>query len=405
MQANRQKKTAKSAISIVIDRWHAGLIGPYGNAWISTPALDALAADSVVFDRHFATSLKLAAIAESHWGPNGQMLESLAGLGVRTMLFTDSEEIAQLPATENFKDRYLVTAPVNAQIADEPEETHLFRFFAEMVELAEQASEQPYFLWCFFESLGKLWDFPHAYRNRYHEEGDPEPYAGLAVPYLDTTSSPDFSIHPDDYQAVLETYAGGVTLLDDALSGVLDYLAGGELGSETLLALTAARGFSLGEHGILGIPPAETLDPEPLWEETTHLPLLIRFPDKSAQTVRCSALTEPADLRHAMEQWFGNPMPTSLLDLATETCDALREELVIETDSASALVTPNWLLRCPRRDKNSTTIHSCELYVKPDDRWEVNDVASRCAEIVQELLDQWRNGTKKLQDAFHHFDK
>src|ERR671912_921502 len=31
-------------------RW----LGPYGNEWVSTPALDALACQAVVFDHHFA---------------------------------------------------------------------------------------------------------------------------------------------------------------------------------------------------------------------------------------------------------------------------------------------------------------------------------------------------------------
>ncbi len=34
----------------------------------------------------------------------------------------------------------------------------------------------------------------------------------------------------------------------------------------------------------------------------------------------------------------------------------------------------------------------CELYAKPDDRWEVNDVSRRCPHIVESLaglLDQW----------------
>ena len=29
-------------------------LGPYGNAWVATPAADALACEAVVFDRHFA---------------------------------------------------------------------------------------------------------------------------------------------------------------------------------------------------------------------------------------------------------------------------------------------------------------------------------------------------------------
>src|SRR5262249_41694169 len=36
---------------------HLGYLGCYGNDWISTPAIDRLAAEGVVFDQHFADCL------------------------------------------------------------------------------------------------------------------------------------------------------------------------------------------------------------------------------------------------------------------------------------------------------------------------------------------------------------
>src|SRR5438270_232315 len=44
----------------------AGAIGPYGNRWIDTPTLDALAAGGVVFDWHFAAHPDRSA-AEGAW--------------------------------------------------------------------------------------------------------------------------------------------------------------------------------------------------------------------------------------------------------------------------------------------------------------------------------------------------
>src|SRR5262245_52331192 len=36
---------------------HLGYVGCYGNDWVSTPALDWLAAEGVVFDQHYADTL------------------------------------------------------------------------------------------------------------------------------------------------------------------------------------------------------------------------------------------------------------------------------------------------------------------------------------------------------------
>jgi hypothetical protein len=51
----------------------------------------------------------------------------------------------------------------------------------------------------------------------------------------------------------------------------------------------------------------------------------------------------------------------------------------------TAIRTPAWYLR---------VAPAAELYVKPDDRWEVNNVAVRCPEIVEGLsqeLNRYRN--------------
>ena len=39
---------------LVIDNLHLGFLSCYGNDWIDTPALDRLAAEGVVFDRHYS---------------------------------------------------------------------------------------------------------------------------------------------------------------------------------------------------------------------------------------------------------------------------------------------------------------------------------------------------------------
>ncbi|HEY1068570.1 MAG TPA: sulfatase-like hydrolase/transferase, partial [Pirellulales bacterium] len=42
-----------AVVCLVVDRLHAGYLGSYGNAWIETPELDRLAAESTVFDSAF----------------------------------------------------------------------------------------------------------------------------------------------------------------------------------------------------------------------------------------------------------------------------------------------------------------------------------------------------------------
>ncbi len=49
-----------------------------------------------------------------------------------------------------------------------------------------------------------------------------------------------------------------------------------------------------------------------------------------------------------------------------------------------AIRTENWSLRCQAR-RSQEPERGRQLYVKPDDRWEVNDVAARLPDVADAL--------------------
>src|SRR5438067_401782 len=58
--------TSMKVLVVTVRGWHLGYLGCYGNDWISTPALDRLAAEGVVFDQHLA-DVPEAATARRTW--------------------------------------------------------------------------------------------------------------------------------------------------------------------------------------------------------------------------------------------------------------------------------------------------------------------------------------------------
>ena len=78
--------------------------------------------------------------------------------------------------------------------------------------------------------------------------------------------------------------------------------------------------------------------------------------------------------------WRGPPSPTgvSLLPLVRGKPNRPATGSSLPARRERAIRTPAWYLR---------KAEPPELYVKPDDFWEVNDVAVRCQEIVECLLD------------------
>ena len=392
-----------NAICLVIDRLHQGFLGAYGNTWIETPAIDRLAAESFVFDQMLVDSPQLGPLYRSFWQgwhalapaaghactvPDRPALPALLReAGVNCTLLSDDRAVIEHPLAIEFDDCIQIDPPWQSQMAAEGayEETHLARCFLQIIDWVQTRAKgthgrRPFFLWCHLGSLGTTWDAPPECRERYWDESDP--------PLLATADVPDRMLQagfdPDELLVYTQAYAGQIALLDTCLGGFLDVLDEHPAAHKTLLALTASRGFPMGEHLRLG--PCD----EALHGELVHVPLALRFPagiagDRLGATARSQALVEPADLWATLLDYWriaaAPPSPTgvSLLPLVREEPVATRDRLVVAGPGQErAIRTPAWYLR---------KAEPPELYAKPDDLWEVNDVAVRCQDVVDCLLD------------------
>jgi hypothetical protein len=101
--------------------------------------------------------------------------------------------------------------------------------------------------------------------------------------------------------------------------------------------------------------------------------------------MRSQSLVEPADLWATLLEWWNvegaphSPTAGSVLPLVRGQADLLHDRLCIAGGAGGrAIRTPAWYLRAGLEP---------ELFAKPDDRWEVNDVASRCREVAEYLQD------------------
>ncbi len=391
-----------NAIILVVDRLHAGYLGAYGNTWIQTPAFDRLAAESFVFDQAFIDSPKPDSLYRALWLGRHALLPAtsqespilvalLSGAGITTALVTDEEALIRNPWATAFADLIEIpgatrTSPFAAVgdltgvetcspcLAATVEETHLARCFAQMIDWLESPRE-PYLLWCHLRGLAAPWDAPIDFRRAYADSGDPEPSQTAEVPCYKLMKDRD----PDELLAVSHSYAGQVGLLDACLGALGEYLLSSPAGKETLLVVLSARGFPLGEHQRIG--PVN----DALHAELVHVPLLVRFPSGLGAAVRSQALVEPDDLWATLLDWWEiprrpeSPTARSLMPLVREEAEIVRDCLLIAGEiDERAIVTPSWFLRAGETP---------ELFVQPDDRWQVNNVANRCPDIV-ELLEE-----------------
>ena len=372
-----------NAICLVIDRLHAGFLGAYGNGWIETPELDRLASESLLLEQALIDTPRLETLYRSYWqgwhalAPPPQnrptLMELLSAADVKSTLLTDERLVARHALALEFDEIVEIDPSWQPQTAEVIDETQFARCFALLIDWLHSA-HGPFLLWGHLGSLGMTWDAPPEYRRAYWEPGDPEPSASAEVP--DRFLPKDF--HPDETWAVSQVYAGQVSLLDACIGALLEFLHSSPLGRDTLLVLTSARGLPLGEHRRIG--PCD----EAIYGEVVQVPWMMRFPDGRGAAVRSQALVEPSDLcATLLDYWQAPDVPTaptgaSLLCLASDERSTLRDRMCVAEGSQRAIRTPAWYLRAAEQP---------ELFAKPGDRWEVNDVANRCQEVVESLLD------------------
>jgi Sulfatase len=413
-----------NAICLVIDRLHVGYLGCYGNSWIRTPTFDRLAAEGFAFDRALTDSPRLAEVYESYWSGihglwrrgrpvRGCLPRELAAAGVSTTLVTDDARLAGHPRAGEFAALVNLASAPPVQSAETVEQTQLARLFAGACDALDSARE-PFCLWMHAGALDHVWDAPFELRDLYAEEDEPAPPELVAVPRQLLGDDHD----PDQRWGMCQAYAAQVSLVDLCLSALLEWFSANPAGRRTLLVVTAPRGFPLGEHGRVGAWD------EALHAELVHVPWLIRFPDLWGATGRSPALVQPADLAATLLDWFGLPAAPrggtglSLLPLVENEETVLRDRACVTAgDGEQGICTPAWYLRVTTAVEESRTGSqpdancggkagpgtmavpiaspassdtampsvTVRLYKKPDDLWEVNDVADRCVEVVDAL--------------------
>jgi arylsulfatase A-like enzyme len=376
----------------------ADSLGWYGNPRVETPALDALAAAGIVFDHHFADAADPAG-ARRAWrtgryvvpgaeppAEGADLLAVLHARGVATTLIADE---SRAPAG-SFADGWQVVERIPATGDETPLERTVA---AARSALRRLESADGWLLWVDLAKPLPPWDVPAEFAEHYfrdevldHEEGDDEEAVELEplTPLPDPLLGP---VDPEDdtlYLRIQGSYSGAVTYLD---AGLAELLRG--VGDDVIVIVTADIGFALGEHGVVG--------PGLAWpaESVTQLPLVVRLPVRAEAGRRVPALTQAVDLAPTLATLFGATFPDAhghdLAPLIRGDAETVRPYAVSWTVAGDklgrALRTPEWSLLLPAAEGESVS----RLHVRPDDRWEVNDVRQHHLELVEGLERTLRN--------------
>jgi arylsulfatase A-like enzyme len=373
-----------SALVLVIDRLGAAWLGPYGNTWLDTPNFNRLAAQSVLCETALADSPDLAAVCRSYWTgrhalepvhDDGNSVLRLATVAGKTsLLLTDDPQVFDHPLTAGFSDRRITPAPANTSSAESIEQSELFAFF-DAARAALHEPTRPDIMWLHARGMNGPWDAPLELRYQFADEDDPDPPHFIDPPELKLGDNFD----PDQQLGFVQAYAGQVVLLDMCLGLLLDAIDEHPLWRDALLVVTSPRGYPLGEHNRIGACDSA------LYGELLHVPCFIRIPGNEHALTRVRSILQPHDIAALVVESCGGNLAGE--QRASRLLGELRGKgegpnvACAIGPGQSAIRTPAWFMRQSR----SIDEPRQELFAKPDDRWEANEVSSRCSDAVELL--------------------
>lgn len=386
----------RNAIVLLIDGLNPSYLSAHGCTWINTPAFDQLAADSIVFERAVTESVDsqkaLAAfLKERHAGlvqhgddGSSSGLSALAEAGVHRMLLTD--DVAAMAGMESDFDQVIELGQAKRaeelESADDIGDTFLAQCFAGVItELPKQSA--PYLAVIHLTNLAHIWDAPLEMRDKYRDEEDPEALQGVAA----VQQSGDFD--PDEILGVTHAYGAQLETLDTCLDVFLQEMQLDGLWENTRLVLAGLRGFPLGHRGQVGHAMNH------LTSDACRVPLWVRPADAEKEflcAARTHELTAISEWLSIATQWILGKKDARM-ELALQNCADESQwnchGIVVCEDAAAAIWTPAWLLV----EKEGLI----ELFVKPEDRWDVNPVQDRCRGVAENLAEMLADACLKLR--------
>lgn len=404
--------TVSRAIVICLDRLSRRCLGCYGHEWIETPHLDRLASRAIVFDQHFVSPHRAVDLNESRLPPALDGWRDL-GVSVRVLREESSEPDAEFAHADQ--------SPFGKLVARAEQE----------VRMLARESASSWLLW--LQSAGVDW--PCVAASEFAELYADELNGNDHLP--SETSDADEDADADKVDPLREAevaYAACVTQLDHLLGRLLAAIQREFGDHQPLLILTALSGESLGEAESLPLSHVDTSAPEAGWrlrDELVHTPLLVAHPACGTLGSRRQELVEWRDVLATLHDWF-RPIHTSddfsessmttggasLLPLIQNETVAWRDALFLaDGDGNAAIRTTECLLveatpsalseddlssREPVKSSHSEMEPQLRLYVKPEDVWELNDVAdqhSETIELLQARLREWRDSSHENLDV------
>ena len=396
-----------NVILIISDTVRHDYCGCYGNTWVQTPNIDALARESALMSNFFSASFPTGPMRKdvfagrftftySNWSqPRAAeelvLAEMLEAKGIRTAFIGDTSNSPQY--RQGFDHEQVIGAhasklgqvPAKVKLPAAPRKLRIpmpriqnivrnamgwdgeadrrapRTMLAAHRWLEDQVgSHTPFFLWVDTFDPHEPWDQPRYYTEHY----DPG-YSGDEL--MEPAYEPAGYATKREIKHMRCMYAGKLTMVDRWIGHLLDGVKRMGLADDTAILFTSDHGFYHGEHGLIGkvllSRRGAICGRWPLYDTIAHPPLLVKIPGLT-KGQKLATFCQPPDLTPTILDLMGVPVPPrvqgqSLLSVIRGQRKKIRDFAV-----SSCTYITDAQVRCPTCLRTSD-----HLYVYGGDEW------------------------------------
>jgi arylsulfatase A-like enzyme len=322
----------KNVLVIVVDTLRSDHLSAYGYSRITSPNIDQLARQGVLFENAFAaapwtfpshasmltgryphehgaeTGLQpldkrfttISEVFEANGRRTGGFSANRAfftrrlGLGRGFIHFEDVFNSVPDAAGRTFYGRFILTHVLRRfGFEDELGRKRAGEVTEAALKWIDSDRDKPFFAFLNYFDVHDPYDPPEPFRSKFEKPG----YRGGIINEFVGRYSPHLT--PAQLQGEIDAYDGAISYVDDSIGTLLAGIKTRGMLSDTLVVITSDHGESLGEHGLF-------LHRNALYRATLQVPLLFYWPGHIPAGIRVSQPVSNTELAATLADFLGD---------------------------------------------------------------------------------------------------
>ena len=306
----RQALTRSNVMLLVLDAARARELGCYGYGRATTPEIDRLAREGVVFDRAFTPAVYTLAAMSSVW--TSEYPDRHHGeVSFSSSLPKNRLTLAEILTARGIQTAGFVANAVAGRVGGFDRgfaEFHeLFQKYGSGADAFRQAlpawlranKDRRFFAYLHFREPHFPYDPPPPFDTQFGPDGPIARNVRREMGWITEANQGRRPLSADERAHLVSLYDGNLAFADQVIGELRRVLEAEGLFDRTVVIVMADHGEGLGEHGWIGHNVQ-------LYEESIHIPLVVRFPAGKGPTgKRVAGLVDLLDVAPTIADLFG----------------------------------------------------------------------------------------------------